>query len=35
MNLSFLGAGGTVTGSCHRLIAGTKGILVDCGLFQG
>jgi len=24
-----------VTGSCHELIAGNSGILVDCGLFQG
>ncbi|WP_445285790.1 MBL fold metallo-hydrolase [Vibrio sp. B1-2] len=25
----------TVTGSCHELRLGKKGILVDCGLFQG
>ncbi len=24
-----------VTGSCHELVAGQAGILVDCGLFQG
>jgi metallo-beta-lactamase family protein len=35
MRLSFLGAAGTVTGSRHLLVAGTKQILVDCGLFQG
>lgn len=35
MNLSFLGAAGTVTGSKHLLSVGDKRILVDCGLFQG
>jgi metallo-beta-lactamase family protein len=35
MRLSFLGAAGTVTGSRHLLVAGTKKVLVDCGLFQG
>lgn len=35
MNLSFLGAAGTVTGSKHLLTAAGKRILVDCGLFQG
>jgi metallo-beta-lactamase family protein len=24
-----------VTGSCHELIVGSSGILIDCGLFQG
>ena len=24
-----------VTGSCHELVAGKSGILIDCGLFQG
>ncbi|PXX88902.1 MBL fold hydrolase [Marinobacter vulgaris] len=24
-----------VTGSCHELVVGNSGILVDCGLFQG
>jgi len=24
-----------VTGSCHELLVGSSGILIDCGLFQG
>jgi metallo-beta-lactamase family protein len=35
MNISFLGAAQTVTGSRHLLDAGDQKILVDCGLFQG
>jgi metallo-beta-lactamase family protein len=35
MNLQFLGAAGTVTGSRFLLDAGGRRILVDCGLFQG
>lgn len=35
MNLQFLGATGTVTGSKYLLRVGDKRILVDCGLFQG
>lgn len=35
MNLQFLGATGTVTGSKYLVRAGGKTILVDCGLFQG
>jgi metallo-beta-lactamase family protein len=35
MNLSFLGAAGTVTGSKYLLDTGNKKILLDCGLFQG
>lgn len=39
MELTFLGATGTVTGSKYLLICdtdvGTKRILIDCGLFQG
>lgn len=29
------GATSGVTGSCHELVVGNAGILVDCGLFQG
>lgn len=35
MDLSFHGAAGDVTGSCHLLRAAGRNILVDCGLFQG
>src|SRR3990167_10998888 len=35
MQLTFLGATGTVTGSKYLLESGTQKILVDCGLFQG
>ena len=35
MDLQFLGATGTVTGSKYLLRAGTSSVLVDCGLFQG
>src|SRR6185295_953383 len=35
MQLMFLGATGTVTGSKYLINAGDKNILVDCGLFQG
>lgn len=35
MEIQFLGAAGTVTGSKYLLRAGSKNILVDCGLFQG
>ncbi len=35
IGLSFLGASGTVTGSCYRLQTGSADILVDCGMFQG
>ncbi|CTQ47639.1 MBL fold metallo-hydrolase RNA specificity domain-containing protein [Roseibium aggregatum] len=33
--LRFLGAAGTVTGSRYLIEAGSRRILVDCGLFQG
>lgn len=33
--MSFHGAVGMVTGSCHLLKAGGMKILIDCGLFQG
>jgi metallo-beta-lactamase family protein len=35
MNLQFLGATNTVTGSKYLVTAGSKRVLVDCGLFQG
>jgi metallo-beta-lactamase family protein len=35
MDLSFLGAAGTVTGSRYLVQAGQRQILLDCGLFQG
>ena len=35
MNIQFIGATGTVTGSKYLLTSGTQKILVDCGLFQG
>jgi metallo-beta-lactamase family protein len=33
--VTFHGAAGEVTGSCHLLEIGGKKILLDCGLFQG
>jgi len=35
MQIKFLGATGTVTGSKYLLTSGAAKILVDCGLFQG
>jgi len=35
VELMFLGAAGTVTGSKYLVTAGDKKLLVDCGLFQG
>ena len=35
MEITFLGAAGTVTGSKYLLRAGGSTVLVDCGLFQG
>jgi metallo-beta-lactamase family protein len=35
MQLTFIGATGTVTGSKYLLTDGDKNILIDCGLFQG
>lgn len=35
MQLTFMGAIGTVTGSKYLINTGSKKILIDCGLFQG
>jgi metallo-beta-lactamase family protein len=35
INIHFLGAAGTVTGSKYLVDTGDKKILIDCGLFQG
>lgn len=35
MQITFLGAAGTVTGSKYLVSAAGKRVLVDCGLFQG
>jgi len=35
VNIKFLGAAGSVTGSKHLLEIGPRKILVDCGMFQG
>ena len=35
MDIAFLGATGTVTGSKYLVSAGGRKVLVDCGLFQG
>ncbi len=35
IDIQFLGAAGTVTGSKYLIQTATKRILVDCGLFQG
>src|SRR5574341_917731 len=35
MNIKFIGAARTVTGSCYHIQTQEAGILVDCGAFQG
>lgn len=35
MDITFLGATGTVTGSKYLVSTGSRRVLVDCGLFQG
>jgi metallo-beta-lactamase family protein len=35
LQLTFLGASGTVTGSQYLLESGGRRVLIDCGLFQG
>lgn len=35
MQITFLGAADTVTGSKHLVDIGGQRILLDCGLFQG
>lgn len=35
MEIQFLGAARTVTGSCYLINTGTHKILVDCGMYQG
>lgn len=35
MRLSFFGAAGEVTGSCHILEVGGRRVLLDCGMIQG
>jgi metallo-beta-lactamase family protein len=35
LKLSFHGADGEVTGSCHLVECGGRRMLIDCGLYQG
>lgn len=34
-NVQFLGASGTVTGSCYLVTTDTSKFLIDCGMYQG
>ncbi len=35
LSITFHGAAGTVTGSSYEVQAGSRSILIDCGMFQG
>ena len=35
MQITFFGAAGEVTGSCHILQIGEHQVLLDCGMIQG
>ena len=35
MRIQFLGAAGTVTGSCFLVDTSQSRIMIDCGMFQG
>ena len=35
LRITFLGAAGTVTGSCHLINTGVGKVLIDCGMYQG
>ena len=35
MEIQFIGAAQTVTGSMHLVTTGTTKFLVDCGMYQG
>lgn len=35
VTVTFLGAAGTVTGSCYLVSDGKTSLLIDCGIFQG
>src|SRR5262245_26455025 len=35
MEITFHGATGTTTGSCHKITFGRSSVLLDCGMYQG